>query len=116
MDGNYRNRVGDLLDADTYVWLDYPRRVVFPRVLRRTLGRLLRRRELWNGNRESWGSLFTSDPRENILLWSWTQHLQYRRMFEEESAAGGPARWVRLRTPRDTERWLSSITGPGDAG
>lgn len=116
VDGNYRNRVGDLLDPDTYVWLDYPRGVVLSRVLRRTLGRLLLRRELWNGNRESWSSLLKSDPRENIVLWSWTQHHQYRRMFEEQSAARGSARWVRLRTPRDTERWLSTITGPADAG
>lgn len=110
VDGNYRSRVADLLDPDTYVWLDYPRRVVFPRVVRRTLGRAVLRRELWNGNRESWTSLLKPDPRQNILLWSWTQHHGYRHSYEETSAADPRASWVRLRTPRDAEHWLSSIS------
>ena len=39
--------------ADTVVWLDLPRRVWLPRLVRRTLRRVVRREELWNGNRES---------------------------------------------------------------
>jgi hypothetical protein len=46
VDGNYRSRVGDLINADTYVWLDYPRSIVMRRVVRRTLGRVVTRREL----------------------------------------------------------------------
>lgn len=102
--------MADLVDPDTYVWLDYPRRVVFPRVVRRTLGRVLLRRELWNGNRESWTSLLRPDRRQNILLWSWTQHHGYRRYYEDASTADRQASWVRLRTPREAERWLSVIS------
>jgi hypothetical protein len=71
---------------------------------------VLLRRELWNGNRESWASLVKRDPRQNILLWSWTQHHGYRRQYEQASAAPGRASWVRLRSPREAERWLTTVS------
>ena len=59
IDGSYRMKLGDLvLDAaDTVVWLDLPRRVWLPRLVTRTLRRLISRQELWNGNRESLRSI-----------------------------------------------------------
>ena len=112
VDGNYRSRVADLLTPDVYVWLDYPRTLVLRRVLRRTLGRVARRRELWNGNRERWRNLVTRNPAENIVLWSWTQHDQYAARYADECASEGSATWVRLRSPRDAERWLSTVAEP----
>lgn len=109
VDGNYRSRVTGVFEPDTYVWLDYPRSVVFPRVLRRTLGRLLLRRELWNGNREHWQNLLKRDPEQNIILWSWVQHDSYRTRYEELSAVPGPAQWIRLGSPCEAERWLSHV-------
>jgi len=111
VDGNYRSRVAEVLDPDTYVWLDYPRRVVLLRILRRTLGRVLLRRELWNGNRERWSAVFSRDPRQNILLWSLTQHGRYQQKYVAESDFDATASWIRLRTPRDAERWLSTFNG-----
>lgn len=107
VDGNYRRHIGDAVDADTYLWLDYPRRVVTRRVVLRTAGRVLLRRTLWNGNRERWRSVLSRDPDKNIVLWSWTQHAEYRRRYEQASAADTSARWVRLRSPRETEQWLT---------
>ena len=115
-DGNYRSRIGDVLRPDTYVWLDYPRRVVVPRLVRRTLGRVLLRRELWNGNRERWQNLLSRDPRTNILLWSWTQHESYRSRYRELSETDVRARWVRLRSPDQAERWLRSVSGASSSG
>jgi adenylate kinase family enzyme len=109
VDGNYRSRVADLIDADTYVWLDYPRSIVMRRVIRRTLGRMLLRRELWNGNRERWRSLVKRDPRENIVLWAWVNHENYRGRYEEASARDRQATWIRLRSPRNAEQWLSEV-------
>jgi adenylate kinase family enzyme len=109
VDGNYRRRVGDLLEPDTYVWLDYPRWLATSRVVRRTLGRALLRRELWNGNRERLSSLLRREPAENIVLWSWTRHERYRRDYAAASAADREATWVRLRSPRETERWLAEV-------
>lgn len=109
VDGNYRSRVADLLHADTYVWLDYPRSVVAWRIVRRSLARLLFRRELWNGNRERWRALLSRDPGENIVLWSWVEHDNYRRKYEEESSRDRKATWIRLRTPQAAARWLTEI-------
>lgn len=58
IDGNYRTVVidGPVWErADTVVWLDLPRRTVMRQVIARTLYRVLRRQELWNGNRERTG-------------------------------------------------------------
>ena len=40
--------------CDTIIWLDYPRRVVHWRLLRRTFLRVLTREHLWHNNQESW--------------------------------------------------------------
>jgi adenylate kinase family enzyme len=109
VDGNYRSRVADLINADTYVWLDYPRSIVMRRVVRRTLGRVVLRRELWNGNMERWRSLVNLDPSENIVLWAWTNHQNYRRKYEQASAGDERATWIRLRSPREGEEWLSQV-------
>ena len=55
VDGSYRSKLGDLVfeRADVVVWLDLPRRIWLPRLVRRTISRIVRREELWNGNRES---------------------------------------------------------------
>jgi adenylate kinase family enzyme len=116
VDGNYRNRVGDLVrgGADTVLWLDYPRRVVLSRVIRRTVRRVLTREELWNGNREPLSNLWSRDPQRSIIAWSWTQHDSYRRQYEVEMADPGNAhlRYVRLRTPAEGRRWLVDLSPP----
>ena len=108
-DGNYRSRLGDLIRADVTVWLDYPRWVVGPRIVRRTLGRAVTRRELWNGNRERWSAVFSRDPETNVVLWSFTQHRSYREAFTADRAADPTGTWVVLRSPRATRRWLSTL-------
>jgi hypothetical protein len=75
------------------------------RTVRRTAGRLLLRRELWNGNRERWRNLL--DPGHPIR-WSWTQHPSCRAGYERATT---DPRWahvavVRLRSPRETRAWL----------
>ena len=113
VDGNYQSLVQDLVfaRADTVVWLDLPRRVVMSRVVRRTLGRMLLRRELWNGNRERFRSLVRTEPEENIILWSWTQHHRYRDRYG--AASTDPAfqhlEWVRITSPRQQRRWLAEL-------
>ncbi len=113
VDGNYASMVQDLVlaRADTVVWLDLPRRVVMPRIVRRTLGRMLLRRELWNGNRERFRNLFNRDPYENIILWSWTQTSTYRTQYERASAdpAYAHIEWIRITNPGEQRAWLRSL-------
>jgi adenylate kinase family enzyme len=114
IDGNYRSLVQDLVfaRADTVVWLDLPRRVVMMRVIRRTMGRVLRRRELWNGNREHLRNLLRRDPEENIILWSWTQHCRYRAQYEEarDHPSNREITWVRLTSTRGQRKFLGVLS------
>jgi hypothetical protein len=70
VDGNYRAVVPDLVwaRADTVVWLDLPRRTVLRRVTWRSLRRVVRREELWNGNRETLATVLSWDPKRSVVL------------------------------------------------
>ena len=113
VDGNYSTRVQDLVwsRADTVVWLDLPRRVVVTRVVRRTLGRVILRRRLWNGNREPWNNLWSRDPMKSVIAWSWTHHATSRKRYESAmtDAQWSNLRFVRLRSRREITRFLHDV-------
>ena len=93
--------------AKVVIWLDYPYRVVRGRLLRRTLGRSILRTRMWNGNVEKpiW-RMFSGDPEENIIAWqTLTLHKWTERMPGVVSEQPHLL-IVRLRHPRETERWL----------
>ena len=105
IDGTYQRKLGDLVlrSADVVVWLDLPIRVWLPRLVRRTLRRVYRREQLWNGNRESlltavWG-------RESLFVFALRSHFRRRREWPEALA---PYRVVRLRTVADVDAFLAS--------
>lgn len=110
VDGNY-SAVADLVQAraDTIVWLDLPRPDVMRQLLRRTLTRVVRNVELWNGNRESWRSLFRRNPEQSILRWAWTQHDHYVERYEALAPAAETAGTtvVRLRSRAEVDRFLA---------
>ena len=107
VDGAYRGKLGDLvLDrADLVVWLDLPLRVWLPRLLRRTVRRVVTREELWNGNRETLRNVLFS--RESLILYALRSHFRRRRKYP---AALAPYKVVRLRSPHEVERWLENVT------
>ena len=119
IDGNY-SAVRDLVwrHADTVVWLDLPRGRVMARVIRRTLGRWLLRRELWNGNRERMSNVLRLDPQRSIIAWSWTQHATYRQRYAEAMTRpdNGHLRFVRVRTDADLESLLAEASASADHG
>ena len=86
VDGNYR-QVRDLVwaRAQVIVILDLPRWRVMARLLRRTVVRSARRAELWNGNRESFSNLLSTDADRNVVLWSWRTHGRYHREVPAEA-------------------------------
>lgn len=98
--------------AQLAIWLDYPWPVVRGRLLRRTLSRSIRRTVLYNGNVEKplRQLLSTRDPDDNILAWqtktrhSWAQQMPVKRERFPHLTV------VRLRHPRETERWLRAQT------
>lgn len=108
--GNY-STVMDIVhgQADTIVWLDRPRWLMTWRVVRRSLRRVIRREELWNGNRERWRNLISRDPEVNIIVWAWTHHDAHTRRYEGFAASNfwAHAEVHRLRTRRDVRQFLS---------
>ena len=71
--------------------------------------RAARREELWSGNRESFRKSFAS--RDSILLWFLQNFRRVRHQYESAITDPANARlaWVRLRSPRATERWLEGV-------
>ncbi|MFE2884754.1 adenylate kinase [Streptomyces sp. NPDC059272] len=102
--------VRDLLwgKADTVLWLDYPRRVIMPRVLRRSLRRTVTRESVFGGNRETWAGWFS---REHPAWWAWSQYARRRREIERRTGDPlfAPLTTHRFAQPADTEAWLASL-------
>ena len=100
-DGNY-SATRDLLwpRATHVVWLHYGRLTVLWRIVRRTLGRLVRRQTLWSGNRETFARAFLS--RESPILWSMQTYDKHQRNYRALRASGVYPQlvWVELRNPR----------------
>jgi len=115
VDGNYRAVVVDgpvWQRADAVVWIDLPQQVVMRQVVGRTVRRVVRREELWNGNREPIRSLVAWDPSKSIVRWAYTQHDKYRERYE--GAMRAPAyrhlTFVRPRSRTAVERWLGDLS------
>jgi len=109
-DGNY-SKVRQIIwgRAEVVVWLDYPFWTVFLRLLRRSVRRAISRELLWGTNRESFSKLFFS--RESLLFYVIRDFKKRRKLYEhlfQESEFEG-IRFVRLRTPRQAERWYQEF-------
>lgn len=110
--GGYRGHVREITWplADQIVWIDLPFRVTFSRMMRRTILRIGRGEELWNGNRESLRNTFAS--RDSLLLFAVQHRNKYREQYPE--ALSDPAlahvSTVRLRRQRDVTAWLQGLT------
>ena len=106
IDGGYWGKLGDLVigNADLVVWLDLPIRIWLPRLLRRTVRRVLRREELWNGNRETLRNVFFS--RNSLILYALRNHPRHRRVYPDRLA---PYDVVRLRSPQEVASWLATF-------
>ena len=115
--GNYRPvRTSIWARADTIVWLDLPRLLVMWRVTSRSFIRVVRRTELWNGNREVLHNLLAlHDPDRSVVRWAWDGVEGYRRMYVPEmaSATWADLHWYRLRSPRAVVECLESVRPTG---
>jgi adenylate kinase family enzyme len=108
LDGNYGRTVDvRFAAADTIVFLDFPRRISIPRVVRRAIvyrGRT--RPDLAEGCPEQ-------VPLE-FLLYLWRYPRDSRpRIVRAMRGSGAHARHVVLRAPREVDRFLASLPGPG---
>jgi adenylate kinase family enzyme len=112
VDGNY-SVVRDLVwpRAETVIWLDYPMHVPLRRVTWRTLRRVVLRETIFNGNRETFRNAIFN--REGLILWVLKTHRSRRRefiaLFQQPENAHLTVH--RFRSPRETEAWLTRVTG-----
>jgi adenylate kinase family enzyme len=97
-----------LARCDTIVWLDFPRWRAMASVIWRTLGRVLRREELWGGNRETWRMALSRDW---SIGWAWRNHARLRHEYAAlfTSPLHASKARIRLRSRRAVNRWLSSL-------
>lgn len=108
LDGNY-SATHHLVAAraDTVVWLDLPLWLILWRLSKRSFQRSLSQEPLWNGNRESFRTVFFS--RESLFIWtfrSWSRH-KHRYPAMQRDPALAHLTWVRLRTPKEVSAWLA---------
>jgi adenylate kinase family enzyme len=110
-DGNYVNQTAEVLwhRADLIVWLDLPLRVVVPRLVRRSTSRIVRRTELWNGNRERLDMLLGP---ESVVAWAIKARRRHRAEYPDRLPRIGVP-WVRLRSPAEVRRWLAEFSTAG---
>jgi adenylate kinase family enzyme len=108
VDGNYQGKIGNSVmgRADTVVLLDLPHHVALRRVLSRTARRVVTRKELWNGNRETLRSALS---RDSIIWWVIRHHGSYEKRWMPRLSALADVSVVRLRSAREVRTWLQSI-------
>jgi len=97
--------------AECIVWLDLPRLLVTYRVLRRSVVRCATRQELWNGNRDRWRDLLSTDPRKSAVAAAWKRYTEQRARY---TAAAADPTWqavpiVQLRSPHEIKSYLSGV-------
>jgi len=108
-DGNLGNDPDDQLllsRCDTLVWLDLPRAVVHWQVIRRTLGRVVKRTPLAHGNRESVRTMLS---RDSIIWWSIKTFARRRKRYGELFARGEHRYLIRLTSRRQIAGWLMTL-------
>ena len=92
--------------AELIVALDYPRWVSLSRLLRRTVVRVVDRREICNGNRETLRQTFSAD---SIIAWHFKSFPNKRRQIAAWIAHPPGPVVLRFTRPRQLERWLDTL-------
>jgi adenylate kinase family enzyme len=107
--GNYRV-VRDITwpRADTLIWLDYAFPLVFYRLMKRTISRIISGELACNGNRETVSAAFGKD---SIIVWLFKSYWRRKRdvpklLMQPEHAH---LRVYHFHSPRETNRWLASL-------
>jgi adenylate kinase family enzyme len=112
-DGNYRELRGITLpQADTVVWLWLPFRVIFWRLLKRTVRRAWTKESLWGTNRESLLKAFFS--RDSLLLYAITSRRRHRRGISRDlKEIPHRAKVYELRSVKEVEGFLARLSSQG---
>ena len=114
IDGNYRH-ARDMVwpRATAVIWLNFPFLIVLWRIFKRTVTRVVRRKELYANNRETFRKAFLS--KESILWWVITTYARRRREFSalRSGKAFPNLAWLEFRRPRQADAFLYSLSPSG---
>ena len=94
--------------ADALVFLDLPIWVVTPRVVWRTLRRVLRRTELWNGLREPPLRTILNDP-DHIIRWAIRTHREHAPRVRGLAELHPELPIVWLSSRREIKAWTNAL-------
>ena len=108
LDGMYQGQLGDLVlrRADTLVWLDQPLPLVLRRLITRAVKDIVTKRDLFNGNRQTWRFAFFT--RDSLVSFAVKSHFKRHREWPEGISAPPGLEIVRLCSPREVERWFEA--------
>ena len=95
-----------LARVELIVALDYPRWRSLARLARRTLARAVDRRQICNGNTETFRQVFS---RDSILVWHFRSFARKRARMRAWAAGPSGPQVIRLTSPAATRRWLASL-------
>ena len=111
VDGGYFRILGPLVleRAETVVWLDQPLPLVLWRLTRRAVRDILTKRDLFNGNRQTWRMAFFM--RDSLVSYAFKAHFRRKRLWPELFARHPHLELVHLRSRRAVERWLAELSG-----
>jgi adenylate kinase family enzyme len=110
--GNYYAKIGATVwpRADVIIWCDYSFGLVLGRLLRRTIYNCFTKRELWNGNRESFYTNFlTNKSVIAFMVRKWKeQNRRYDAIFRSPKQLAG-VELIRLAHPREAQDLLDKL-------
>lgn len=95
-------------EATHLVWLKLPARVVFWRLLKRTLINILTKKEIAGGNVETFTQQFFS--KNSIFLWAYQTHWKRDETYSTLIASGvyDPLEVVILKSQKEIDDWAST--------
>lgn len=106
VEGNY-SKLQDVVwhRADTLIWLDFPLPLILYRIIRRSLRQLAGREDSAQARRLTWSTAFFA--RRSLLRTAIRKYRSNRPRYARQMAetAGRGVVVVRLRSPREVQRW-----------
>ncbi len=111
IDGLYTRTIPMVMEkVDTVIWLDYPFHINLYRLTKRTLGRVISRKKLWenSNNRESLKLMLS---KESIFIWLIKSYPKNRKKYSDlmQNPAYQHIQFIRLTSPKQTEAFLKQM-------
>jgi adenylate kinase family enzyme len=112
VDATYTGKLGNLFyeRADTLVWLDLPLSLCLWRIWTRTWRRILKREELWHGNRETIRNAFF--VKDSLFRGAIRSHRGNQTKVPDRAAKHPHLRLLRLRSPQEVDRLIDEASPP----